>query len=414
MLTRAASLCLAACACLWGATLAVADEATDLAGVIVGQVEKRLPDPAPRLTEAEKKNVTLLARAALNRSYYPTSPTELRATALKAIDKASDSADSNTAARIAADAMTAVVNSVGHGARVYDLGKPPSPRDAPATAQLTVWQVGAIRVVSLPNMMALGSYGAFPRRCLGIGANFAARPGDTAKAVVLDLRGNDGGVMEDVTCLASLFVDSPVPLGHVVMKAYPARELVADPRPPRGTNLPLAVLIDRRTDNGGLMIAALLQYYHRAVVLGELKHDVVSSVYSLFIADALKLQVMIPVGEMRLPDDQALATSIHVDIPVTAGDDGAVVKAAARHFHLPANSPNASPVRKDHSNPGLFARAVLPVPRYSVECAVTHRLWRGGPMIASVRGHDAEHLRTRNFDQRAQSPLDLRGVGSAL
>ena len=138
MLTRAASLCLAACACLCGATLAVADEATDLAGVIVGQVEKRLPDPAPRLTEAEKKNVSLLARAALNRSYYPASATELRATALKAIDKASDSADSNTAERIAADAMTAVVNSVGHGARVYDLGKPPSPRSAPATAQLSV------------------------------------------------------------------------------------------------------------------------------------------------------------------------------------------------------------------------------------------------------------------------------------
>jgi hypothetical protein len=69
---------------------------------------------------------------------------------------------------------------------------------------------------------------------------------------------------------------------------------------------------------------------------------------------------MIPVGEMRLPNDRALATSIHVDIPAAADDDGAVVKAAARHFHLPANSPNAKPVRKDHSNSSLLAQAVLP------------------------------------------------------
>jgi hypothetical protein len=360
MPARTALLYLAACACLHGATSAVADEATDLAGGIVTRVEKRLPASAPRLTEAEKKNVTLLARAALYRSYYPVSPAELSSAALKAIDSTADSAP---AARIAADAMTAVVDSVGHGARVYDLGKPPAPRDTAATAQLSVWQVGAIRVVSLPNMTLLGSYGAFPRRCLGIADDFMARPGDTAKAVVLDLRGNDGGVMEDVTCLASLFVDGSMPLGHVVMKGYPERQLAADPREHRDTNLPLAVLIDRRTDNGGLMVAALLQYYHRAVVLGELKHDMVSSVYSLFIADALKLQVMIPVGEMRLPDDQALATRIHVDVPAAADDDGAVVKAAARHFHLPANSPSANPVRKDHSNSGLFARADRPTAR---------------------------------------------------
>ena len=362
MLIRTALLYLAAGVCLYGATLAVADEATDLAGGIVTHVEKRLPATVPRLTEAEKKNVTLLARAALYHSYYAASPTELSSAALKAINSTTDSA---TAGRLAADAMTAVVNSVGHGARVYDLGKPPSRREAAATtAQLSVWQVGAIRVVSLPNMMLLGSYGAFPRRCLGIADNFMARPGDTARAVVLDLRGNDGGVMEDVTCLASLFVDGSVPLVHVIMKENPARQLAADPREHRDTHLPLAVLIDRRTDNGGLMVAALLQYYHRAVVLGELKHDVVSSVYSLFIADALKLQVMIPVGEMRLPDDQALATGIHVDIPAAADDDGAVVKAAARHFHLPANSPDAKPVRKERSNSGSFA--VLPAPRYSV------------------------------------------------
>src|SRR6201999_141984 len=127
-----------------------------------------------------------------------------------------------TAGRTAAQAMTAVVNALGHGARVYDLGKPPAPKDAGARAQLSVWQVGAIRVVSVPNMQVLGSYGAFPRRCLGIADNFVARAGDTAKAVVLDLRGNDGGVMEDVTCLASLFVDGSVPLAHLDMKEHPA------------------------------------------------------------------------------------------------------------------------------------------------------------------------------------------------
>ena len=114
MPSRAASLCLSACACLLGGTLASADEATDLAGVIVAQVEKRLPAATPRLAEAEKKNVTLLTRAALFRSYYPANPSELRAAALKAIDS---TPDSGNAERVTADAMTAVVNSIGHGAR---------------------------------------------------------------------------------------------------------------------------------------------------------------------------------------------------------------------------------------------------------------------------------------------------------
>ena len=47
------------------------------------------------------------------------------------------------------------------------------------------------------------------------------------------------------------------------------------------------------------MVAALLQYYHRAVVLGEIKHDVVSSVYSLFIADALKARCVLAAVRWR-------------------------------------------------------------------------------------------------------------------
>lgn len=61
------------------------------------------------------------------------------------------------------------------------------------------------------------------------------------------------------------------------------------------------MLIDNRTDNGGLLVAAVLQGQRRATVVGELKSNVNGAVSS---------------------------SEIHVDVPVPANDEGALLTAA--------------------------------------------------------------------------------------
>ena len=87
-----------------------------------------------------------------------------------------------------------------------------------------------------------------------------------AEGVVLDLRGNGGGSLEEAIRMTGLFVD-PGP----VVQQKDNRERV-DIRKWRGQpvyNGPLVVLIDRASASASEICAAALQDYNRAVVVGD-------------------------------------------------------------------------------------------------------------------------------------------------
>jgi carboxyl-terminal processing protease len=87
-----------------------------------------------------------------------------------------------------------------------------------------------------------------------------------AKAIVLDLRGNGGGLVEEAQLIASVFV----PKGTIVTtkgRSQPTQTLIAlgDAIP---TKIPVVVLVDSGTASAAEIVTAALQDHRRAAVVG--------------------------------------------------------------------------------------------------------------------------------------------------
>ncbi|MEX0819974.1 MAG: S41 family peptidase, partial [Pirellulaceae bacterium] len=89
------------------------------------------------------------------------------------------------------------------------------------------------------------------------------------EAILLDLRGNAGGLLDAAVGLCDLFIDS----GRIVStngrngklrSSYPATPGVAVPR-----DIPLVVLVNNFSASASEIVAACLQDHHRAVIVGE-------------------------------------------------------------------------------------------------------------------------------------------------
>jgi carboxyl-terminal processing protease len=87
-----------------------------------------------------------------------------------------------------------------------------------------------------------------------------------AKGIVLDLRGNGGGLVEEAELIASIFIDK----GTIVStrgRALPTDTLkaVGDAIP---ASIPVVVLVDSGTASAAEIVSAALQDHHRATVVG--------------------------------------------------------------------------------------------------------------------------------------------------
>ncbi|MEX1186732.1 MAG: S41 family peptidase [Gemmatimonadaceae bacterium] len=95
------------------------------------------------------------------------------------------------------------------------------------------------------------------------------------RGIVLDLRGNPGGIAGLSMGIAGYFVDTIVPLGMLKTRGNELR-LVTNPRtvtfsgrPVRIYDRPLAILVDRQSVSTSEIFAAGMQYLRRARVFGD-------------------------------------------------------------------------------------------------------------------------------------------------
>ncbi|MFW6042926.1 MAG: S41 family peptidase [Marinilabiliaceae bacterium] len=90
-----------------------------------------------------------------------------------------------------------------------------------------------------------------------------------AEKVILDLRGNPGGLMEEAVNLANLFL----PKGSEVVSTKGKIERwdkdYRAPREPVDTVIPLTVLIDRRSASASEIVAGAIQDHDRGVIVGN-------------------------------------------------------------------------------------------------------------------------------------------------
>ena len=88
-----------------------------------------------------------------------------------------------------------------------------------------------------------------------------------ARRLVLDLRGNPGGDLDQAARLAGLFVGQGRPVVRVQYRRF-ADTLEAQQGPMLAPNLPMAVLVDSQSASASEIVAGALQDYDRALVVG--------------------------------------------------------------------------------------------------------------------------------------------------
>jgi carboxyl-terminal processing protease len=146
-----------------------------------------------------------------------------------------------------------------------------------------------------------------------------------AKGIVLDLRGNPGGLLDEAVLSASLFLpeDQVVVSTNSRTQGHSVHKSVGGTLPKR----PLAVLIDRNTASAAEILTAALADDAGATVVGTRSYGkgVFQEEKALSNGGALKMTV----GEYFTPDGVNLARShgIHPDVkasdnPETSADEG--------------------------------------------------------------------------------------------
>ena len=167
-------------------------------------------------------------------------------------------------------------------------------------------------------------------------AALKAARGDGAQRVVLDLRGNPGGYVNEAVGVASQFLTS----GLVYIERNAADGRTEHPVSPNGvaTDLPVVVVVDGNTASSAEIVAGALQDAGRAKVVGETTFGTgtVLSEYDLSDGSALRVgtvEWLTPAGrriwhEGIAPDDPVALPE--GSLPLTPEDVAKLTAAAAK------------------------------------------------------------------------------------
>jgi carboxyl-terminal processing protease len=122
-----------------------------------------------------------------------------------------------------------------------------------------------------------------------VAAAVTALQREGAKGLVIDLRGNPGGIVDEAFGMANLFLPRGKEL-LTVRERTGDQKMVAD-RDPLAPAIPLVVLVDGGSASASEIVAGALQDYDRALVLGTTSFGkgLVQSVYSMDGGYALKM-----------------------------------------------------------------------------------------------------------------------------
>jgi carboxyl-terminal processing protease len=143
--------------------------------------------------------------------------------------------------------------------------------------------------------------------------------------IVLDLRGNPGGLLDEGVKTASVFLDGG-PVVTFEKRGAPPLELTAEPGGDTGT--PLAVLVDSGTASAAEVVTAALQDRDRAVVVGSRTFGKGSVQEPTILSDGSAIEFT--VGSYLTPSGRSLdGVGIGPDVTVPAGATPAAAEAQA-------------------------------------------------------------------------------------
>jgi hypothetical protein len=303
----------------------------DLAQGILTHVHESLPPSAGRSVEDEAPRVRTFARYVIEFGWgYPTDPARLVAaanTAVDAVNKPDAAAHSLVSAAIAG-----VVQFINYGdgpAPTCETCKDPSHKPVAPTST----HAGALRLLTFPN---LSLPEAVEQKPCSAFAHYFDFPTAGVTGVVLDLRGNQGGYLPAVFCIAGQFLKRDTPLLRLTDRSRTETETAPDTGRHEPITLPLVVLMDAETDSGGLALAAALRDAGRASLIGGSKSPAHAMVRNLVTTRSSHDTFPLPVASMVRISGVPLADGLQVDVAVAPKDDAALLDAARQRFALAA------------------------------------------------------------------------------
>ncbi len=137
-------------------------------------------------------------------------------------------------------------------------------------------------------------------------------------SLVLDLRGNPGGLVEQGAAVTDLFLDPGQQIVTLRGRTPESNRTFTDKLPQKWPTLPIVVLVDRGSASAAEIVAGALQDHDRAVVVGTTTYGKGSaqSVFDAGTAGALKLTTSLwftPAGRSisirRKTNDRAVASA---------------------------------------------------------------------------------------------------------
>jgi len=90
----------------------------------------------------------------------------------------------------------------------------------------------------------------------------------SVQGLILDLRDNGGGSVQEAIEIAGIFIDEGT-LCQFIQSADPKKGIIRDRNRGLLYNGPMVVLVNRFTASAAELLAAILQDYHRAIIVGE-------------------------------------------------------------------------------------------------------------------------------------------------
>ena len=115
--------------------------------------------------------------------------------------------------------------------------------------------------------------------------------GEGLDGLILDLRGNPGGLLEEGIAVSDLFLEAGLPIVETRGRAARQSETYSSSSPDRYEDLPIVVLVDGTSASAAEIIAGALQDHDRAVIVGEATYGKgsVQSLFRLTGGDVLRL-----------------------------------------------------------------------------------------------------------------------------
>ena len=135
--------------------------------------------------------------------------------------------------------------------------------------------------------------------------------GEGLEGLILDLRGNPGGLLDEGIAVSDLFLEAELPIVETRGRAARQSQTYSSSSPDRYRDIPIVVLVDGTSASASEIIAGALQDHDRAVVVGETTYGKgsVQSLFRLTGGDVLRLTTArwyTPVGRLIDRDRDAV------------------------------------------------------------------------------------------------------------